>query len=85
MNISYLNLIVGLNELLKTHLLLQFEPKLFQTAEDAVMMLHLSALLLSAAICCGAEPITSHKNLKILVLKTMKVLKEYRILIKDYI
>lgn len=70
MNISYLNLIVGLNELLKTHLLLQVEPKLFQTAEDAVMMLRLSALLLSAAICCGAEPITSYTNLKLLVSKT---------------
>lgn len=49
-NIPYLNLIVGLNELLKAHLLLQVEAQLFQTTEDAVMMLDLSALLLSTAI-----------------------------------
>lgn len=46
-----LNLIVGLDELLKAHLLLQGEAKLFQAAEDAVMIRCLHALVLSAAIC----------------------------------
>lgn len=47
---AHLNFIVGLNELLKAHLLLQVEAKLFQTTEDAVVMLSLSPLVLSTAI-----------------------------------
>lgn len=49
-NISHLNFIVGLNKLLKAHLLLQVEAKLFQATEDAVMMLGLSHLFFSTAI-----------------------------------
>lgn len=54
-NIIYLNLIVSLNELLKAHLLLQVEAKLFQPTEDAVMMLSLSTLVLSTTICIAAD------------------------------
>lgn len=49
--VSYLYLIVGLNELLKAHLLFQIEAKFFQTTEDAVMIRRLCALVLPTAIC----------------------------------
>lgn len=52
--ISHLYLIVGLNELLKAHLLLQVEAKFFQATEDAVMIRRLYALVLPAAICGAA-------------------------------
>lgn len=51
MNMSDLNLIVGLNKLLKAYLLLQAEAKFFQATEDAVGMLRFSALVLFTAIC----------------------------------
>lgn len=57
---NYLNLTVGLNELLKAHLLLQVEAKFFQTTEDAVMIRCLYALVLSTAVCGAAGFISSH-------------------------
>lgn len=48
---EYLNLIVGLDELLKAHLLLQIEAKLLQPTEDAVVIRRLGTLVLGAAIC----------------------------------
>lgn len=50
LSISHLNLIVRLDELLKAHLLLQVESKFLQTAEDAVMLRSLDALVLYTAI-----------------------------------
>lgn len=48
---NYLYLIVGLDELLKAHLLLQIEAELLQTTEDAVVIRCLGTLLFPTAIC----------------------------------
>lgn len=48
---KYLDLIVGLDELLKAHLLLQVEAELLQSTEDTVLIRRLGALVLTAAIC----------------------------------
>lgn len=48
---EYLNLIVGLDELLKAHLLLQIEAELLQPTEDAVVVRRLGTLVLRTAIC----------------------------------
>lgn len=54
--LRYLYLVVGLDELLKAHLLLQIEAEFFQAAEDAVVVRGPSVLLLPAAVC-GAAPV----------------------------
>lgn len=74
-NNLHLNLIVGLNEPLKAHLLLQVEAKFFQTTEDAVMMRSLHALVLSTAICGAAGFISSHYTFRLWFLITLKVLR----------
>lgn len=48
---KYLDLIVGLDKLLKAHLLLQVETKLLQSTEDAVLICRLSTMVLTTAIC----------------------------------
>lgn len=62
MNNSYLNLVVGFNELLKPHLLLQVEAKLFQAAEDAVVMVSLTPLVLSTPIYSEAQCVGAQTN-----------------------
>lgn len=61
-HISHLYLVISFYELLKAHLLLQVEAKLFQATEDAVMVHSLDALVLSTAICGETQWIRYTEN-----------------------